>query len=391
MSTVNFYDSLNCEIDELKEQELFRDLTHAKSKHNSKITLGNRIYLNLSSNDYLGLANDRSIHQEFFANSQHETHALSSSSSRSLTGNHFLYCETENRLSKLYSNREALIFNSGYHANLGIISTIPKKNDLILADKLNHASIIDGMKLSSAKFKRFNHLDYDHLSTLLETYRDSYKNVFIVSETLFSMDGDRANLKKLVELKKRYNSILIVDEAHAVGAIGPTGLGLCEESDLISEIDVIVGTFGKALASLGAFAITNKIVKEYLINKMRPFIFTTALPPVVLSWNLNILNRIGNLQARRAHLKKIATSLRDGISSLSLETRGESHIVPLIIGDNKRTLKVSEAFKDNSILVSAIRPPTVPTGTSRLRFSLTSQITETDIEKIIKVLKGLAL
>ena len=207
---------------------------------------------------------------------------MTASASRLLTGNHPAYAALERDLSELYDGRAATVFSSGYHTNVGICSAMAGKNDLFLADKLCHASLIDGMRLSGASLRRFRHLDYEHLETLLKKGSGEHRDVFIVSESVFSMDGDIADIERLVALKERYGATLIVDEAHAVGVFGERGLGVCERDGLTAEVDVLVGTFGKAWASFGAFAITDAVVRDYLINRMRPLIFTTALPPAVV-------------------------------------------------------------------------------------------------------------
>ncbi len=341
--------------------------------------------LNLSSNDYLGLAAMPELREEFYqkllACPADETYALSSSSSRLLTGNHAAYRELERALSKMYKGRAALAFNSGYHANIGILPALSSKRDLILCDKLNHASIIDGIRLADAQFKRYGHLDYAALSVLLEKNFDKYENIFIISESVFSMDGDAADLRRLVELKQKYNATLIIDEAHSVGVFGATGCGLAEEQGVLDEVDIIVGTFGKAFCSAGAYAVMDEALREYLINKMRSFIFTTALPPVVVNWSRFVLSKTAGMQKRREHLFKISAKLREGLGTAS-----GSQIVPLIVGENAAAVALSEKLRKAGLLVFAIRPPTVPAGTARLRFSLTAALTEEDIDKILTLM-----
>lgn len=239
-----------------------------------------RRMLNLSSNDYLGLAADRTLREEFLQTLTPDNFLPTSSSSRLLTGNFTIYDELEEELATLFGTEAALVFNSGYHANTGILPAVCTTRTLILADKLVHASLIDGIRLSAAQCIRYRHNDLAQLERLLAQYSANYDPIIIVTESLFSMDGDRADLRALVSLKKKYPHVLLyVDEAHAFGVRGKRGLGCAEEEDCIADVDFLVGTFGKAAASTGAYIVCRRVVREYLVNRMRTFIFTTALPP----------------------------------------------------------------------------------------------------------------
>ncbi|MDD5597120.1 MAG: 8-amino-7-oxononanoate synthase [Victivallaceae bacterium] len=363
------------ELNSLRERDQLRILRE------SRFDAG---LLNLSSNDYLGLSSIPELRDEFYTGLQYNAtdaaYALSSSSSRLLTGNHSGYSGLETVLKKLYE-RPALVFNSGYHANIGILPALTTGSDLILCDRLNHASIIDGVRLSDAHFKRYPHLDYEILEGLLIKSAAEYKNVFIITESVFSMDGDMADLRRLVELKERYNATLIVDEAHSVGVFGDNGRGLAEAQGVLGKVDILVGTFGKAFCSAGAFAVMDEITRDYLINKMRPFIFTTALPPVTVNWSRFVLEKNALLKERREHLLKISSRLR---SELGLES--DSQIVPLLLGENSAALEMAEKFRKAGILVFAIRPPAVPAGTARIRLSLNASLQNKDIDKILDCL-----
>ena len=321
--------------------------------------------LNLSSNDYLGLMSDNSLTEEFINNYNIKESKFSASSSRLLSGNSREYNYTEKLIAASYNRESCLIFNSGYHANIGILPALAQKNDLIIADKLVHASIIDGMQLSKADFLRYNHLDYVHLNNLLEKKGKNYKNIFIVSESIFSMDGDKADIEKLVIIKNKYKAFLYLDEAHAVGAVGKTGLGCAEEKGFINEVDFIIGTFGKALASVGAYVICDEVFKQYLINHARTLIFTTAMPPINLAWTAFIFEKLPDFNERRIKLKAISQQFANLI-----EVNSESHIIPFVIGENNAVVEVSNKLKQAGFNVLPIRYPTVPKGTARLRFSL---------------------
>ena len=284
------------------------------------VEVGGHTMLNLSSNDYLGLAADTELHQTYLEGLSVDRLLLSSSSSRLLTGNFAVYEELEEELAARFGREAALVFNCGYHANTGILPAICTPRTLVLADKLIHASLIDGMRLSSATAMRFRHNDLKHLERLLERYIDSYELVIIVTESVFSMDGDLANLQQLVALKRRYPDkvMLYVDEAHAFGVFGPTGLGLAEEIGCIADIDLLVGTFGKAGASAGAYLICSCAMRSWLVNKMRPFIFTTALPPLSIDWTLFILRLLPSMQVRRKHLASLGSALRNQLTENGL-------------------------------------------------------------------------
>jgi 8-amino-7-oxononanoate synthase len=389
---MNSYDYYLKKLQYLEQKNLIRDLKKIDKKENQNIIIENKKLLNLSSNDYLGIGTNNEILREFYnyllQNNLLFNIDFTSSSSRLLTGNSNIYTELENKIANLYEKQKAIIFNSGYHLNSGLLPALTEKNDVIFSDKLNHASIIDGIKLSDGEHFRYNHLNYNHLETLLQKYREQYNNAIIVSESLFSMDGDIADLNKLVELKNKYNCLLYIDEAHAIGVFGEKGLGLAEELNIISDIDILIATFGKAFASIGAFCVVNDILYRYILNTARSLIFTTALPSVNLYWTNFILDKIINLTSERQYLKRISSEIRYFIeNSTQSKLISQSQIIPIIIGDNEKTLKLARLFQENGILLLAIRPPTVPQGTSRLRLSLTANLNNDDIQKIKTVIQ----
>ncbi len=380
------YHTFEKELTRLREKGQFRFLNTITHRNVIEADFNGKRYLNLSSNDYLGLGGNARLLSEFLETRSGDdvldAFGLTSSSSRLLTGNTHAYDLLEEQLKQVYRREAACVFNSGYHANIGIVSAISDRHDLILSDKLNHASIMDGLKLADADFLRYRHLDYDHLEHLLQKHRDAYRRVLIISESVFSMDGDVADLTRLVALKKAYGAFLLVDEAHALGVFGKTGCGVCEEEDLVQEIDMIVGPLGKAMASLGAFAVMSQTIKEFLVNTMRPFIFTTALPPILLNWTRFLAQKIVNMEPQRQHLRELAARFRNALRQQGLHTRGTSQIIPVIIGENTTALKVSERLRERGFLVFAIRPPTVPPKTARLRLSLNAEMTWQQLETI---------
>ncbi|WP_372643128.1 aminotransferase class I/II-fold pyridoxal phosphate-dependent enzyme [Ancylomarina sp.] len=338
--------------------------------------------LNLSSNDYMGIAK--------LGLSIPEEKGMGSGSSRLLTGNFQAYKLLEDEL-ELQFGSPALFFNSGYHANIGILPALSSKGDLILSDKLNHASIIDGIKLSDADYHRYKHLDYQHLKRLLKKYRSNYKRVFIVSESIFSMDGDVADLHELIKIKNKYDCFLYVDEAHALGTRGEKGLGIAEEQNCLSQINLLVGTFGKAMNSVGAYLVCDATIKDYLINKMRSLIFTTALPPVSIAWNLQILKQSIGMQKERTHLQKLSNQFRTALQDLGIKTGGDSNIIPIMIGDSEKCTQIAEKMQKLGYLVFPIRPPSVPPNTSRLRLSLSADMTWDDLKELPVIINDLQL
>lgn len=366
-------------LDELKHHSHFRDLKNFEKKDEKYIYFRGKKLLNLSSNNYLNFADNKKITQEFldFAGNKY---SFGSASARLLTGTLPVYKELEELLSNLYNKDATLLYNSGYHANVGISSAINQKGDVIFSDKLNHASIIDGMRLSDGKFFRFPHNNMEALEKLLERERKNYKNAFIITESVFSMDGDIEDLKRIIELKKKYNCIMIIDEAHAFGVFGEKGLGVAEELGIIDDVDLIVGTFGKSVGSMGAFVTGSKTMINFLINKSRSFIFSTALPPINIAFTKWIIeNQFPKTKAKRKNMLSIAKKMGS-----------DSHIIPVVIGENKDTVDLCEVLFHNGYFTLPIRPPTVPVGTSRLRLSLTADIQEKDLtvlkEKINEVL-----
>lgn len=370
-------------LNQLEESGNLRRLPHVVHK-GQWIEKEGRTMLNLSSNDYLGLASRTDLYDAFFDEWKEKGYPLSSSSSRLLTGNFTVYGELEQLMAERFGREAALLFNSGYHANTGILPALADKQTLILADKLVHASLIDGILLSGAPFLRYRHNDYNQLEMLLKKHAGQYEQIFIVTESIFSMDGDVADLPRLVELKKSYPDILLyVDEAHAIGVRGKNGLGIAEEQDCIQDIDLLIGTFGKALASMGAYVICSRTIREYLVNCMRPLIFSTALPPIQIAWTRFIFERLPLFGELREKL-----ALTGHLLAGALEGKGgeisESHIIPFIVGENKECILKAEELQRKGFYCLPVRPPTVPKGTARIRFSLTAEVTSEQIIQLTK-------
>jgi 8-amino-7-oxononanoate synthase len=336
--------------------------------------------IDLSSNDYLGLAAHPELQEEFLSEAENCKSPFTSSASRLLAAKQEDFYALEALISNLYS-RSVLLFNSGYHANVGTVSALASEGTMILADKLVHASIIDGIVLSRAKFLRFAHNDLDALARLLEKHASSYERILVVVESVYSMDGDQCDIDKLIDLKEQYpNVMLYVDEAHAFGVLGTHGLGLVQSNPRRDSVDVIIGTLGKAAASSGAFVATTAEIREYLVNRARSFIFSTAIPPIVCRWSHFMIEKIITMDNERKALRQLTIETAKILSPYSTNEITPSHIMPMIIGDAARTVAISKRLLENGVKVLPIRTPTVPPGTERLRFSLSASLTTSDLQ-----------
>lgn len=378
-------------LDGLQAVGRLRSLWTAEPLPGHRVRMGDRCYLNFASNDYLGFGCDLEMHRAFHE-SLAESDSLAeigftASASRLLSGNHPAYEAMEGLLESAYGpGKRALVLSSGYHANIGILPALAGRGDLILSDRLNHASLLDGIRLSRAQWIRYRHGDMEHLKELLTARRSTARRAFIVTESIFSMDGDRADLPALVGLKRAFDAQLYVDEAHAVGVRGPRGLGLCEETGTLAEVDILVGTFGKALASIGAFVVSGSVIHDYLVNTMRSLIFTTALPPVVVNWSRHVFLRVLEAGERRARLAANTALFRQKLARRDLPTPGDTHIVPLLVGEDKAAAILSERLKRHGYLAPPIRPPTVAEGTARLRFSLGARMDPTELTALAELI-----
>ena len=373
------------EIDEFlkkkNEDGCLRELRPLSFRRNSRVYFSEKEYIDFSSNDYLGLAG----HPKLIKASKEalDKFGTSSSASRLLSGDLEIHHRLEDKVAQFKNKESALVFNSGYQANIGIISALYSKSDAIFSDRLNHASIIDGIRLSGARMFRFQHNDLNHLEYSLKKERQKFKNGLIITETIFSMDGDRPDLKGLVVLKDKYNCQIMVDEAHATGIYGKNGSGVIEEEGLSNRVELIMGTFSKALGSFGAYLAASKKTVEYLINTCRSFIYSTALPPAVAACNLASIDLIKNEPERRKALLESAKFFRQALRNKGFHVRGDSQIVPLIIGENLKTVEFASNLEERGYWVLPIRPPTVAQGQARLRFSLTFHHNRGVLEKLI--------
>jgi len=349
--------------------------------------MNNRELLLLCSNDYLGLANHPALRQA--ALQAMERYGFGAGASRLVSGTSELHQALENRLALFKGTEAALVFNSGYAANTGIIPAIVGIGDLILSDSLNHASIVDGCRLSKAQVKVYPHKDSVQVETLLKNNRQARRKL-IVTDGVFSMDGDIAALPDLVYLSEKYGAILMVDDAHGTGVLGQTGKGTVEHFGLSGRVHVQMGTLGKALGSFGAYAAGSKELSDFLINCSRSFIYSTALPSSVCAASLAAIDLLEQEPERRERLWNNRNQFAHGLRSIGISTgTSETPIVPLIIGDSGRALKAAEKLFEYGVYATAIRPPTVPADAARIRTTVSAAHSNVDIDSALDIFSRL--
>ncbi len=370
------------EIERLKCQGLYRTMRSVTGLPSRVIRTNGKEVINFSSNNYLGLAGHPEVVQAAMESAGR--YGAGSTASRLIAGNTELHTELEAFIAAWKRTEAAIVFGSGYQANVGILSALADKDDLIISDQYNHASIIDGCRLSRAKVMIYPHLEVDRIERFLKL--DGFRRKLVVTETVFSMDGDRAPLRQIDDLCKRWGAILMVDEAHATGVLGPQGQGLAAEVGVKPEIQM--GTLGKAVGVAGAYVVGSRDLVELIINKARSLIYTTAGPPSVIGASLAALKIIASVEGkkRRNRLKENAKLFGELLRGKGRFCADLSHIVPIVIGDSVRTIEVSQACLESGVFAHGIRYPTVPEGTARLRFTLMSDHTAEDLNKAVTVL-----
>ncbi len=380
---------LSKDLEELSSQSRRRLVPVIEQDYRSDtITVGGRTLINLASNDYLGLGRCYSLRKQFLETTEACDIVFGSTSSRLLTGSYQAIDELEALLATSYGKEAALVFNSGYHMNVGIVSALASSHTLVIADKLVHASIIDGLRLGAQPFERFRHNDMDALERILKRKADSYEEILLIVESIYSMDGDAADLHAIVELKKKYPQlVLYVDEAHAVGVRGASGLGLAEEQGLIDQIDILCGTFGKALAGMGGYVVCSSVLRSFLVNHSRPMIFSTALPPIISAWNKFVFKQLPSFSLLRKSLADGSLSFRLSLKGKGFEMLSSSHIVPILIGEDGAAMRAAEYLTEYGYFSPAVRPPTVPQGAARLRVSLSAHM---DVGRLTNLLTSSA-
>ena len=378
-------DFLRDQLEDLKRSGLYRSLREVEGPPGTTIVIDGRKLLQFSSNNYLGLANHPRLKAAAMA--AVERYGVGSGASRLVCGNLDLNRKLEEKLAQLKKKESALLYSTGYMANLGVIAALAGEGDLILSDEFNHASIVDACRLSRAQTRVYPHKRMDELEKLLAG-AESSKRRLIVTDGIFSMDGDIAPLPDLVDLAEKYECLLMVDDAHATGVLGPNGGGTGDHFGLAEKIDVAMGTFGKALGGFGAFVAGDRNLRELLINCSRPFMFTTGLPPSVLAAGIAALEVVEEEPEMRARLWDNANLLRNGIEEMGFTLAGgETQIIPLLAGDASLAMEMSSLLREEGLFIQGIRPPSVPPGTSRLRITVSAAHTRGELAFALEALQ----
>jgi 8-amino-7-oxononanoate synthase len=375
-------------LDELKGLGLYRRMRMVSGPQGPRVVLDGKPVLLLCSNNYLGLADHPRV-REAAADAAMRWGA-GAGASRLVSGNMTLHRRLEERLAAFKGTQSALLFGSGYLANLGVVPALAQRGEIVFSDELNHASIIDGCRLSGAETVVYRHGDVDHLAWALRNADG--RGALIVTDGVFSMDGDVAPLEEIVELARHHDVRVMVDDAHGTGTIGAGGRGTVAEAGLEGEVDVIVGTLGKALGSYGAFVACDHAMTRYLVNSARPMIFSTGLPPAAAAAAMAALELLQEQPRRVERLADNAATLRDELAREGFDVSGsETQIVPLIVGEAELALRICEAALEQGVFAQAIRPPTVADGTSRLRLAVMASHTRSELREAARILAQAAL
>ena len=380
---------LTAALDERKSNHLYRQRRVLESAQGAEVVVDGKPYLNFCSNDYLGLANHPDVVAAFTAAAN--DFGVGSGASHLVCGHSSLHHQLEEELADYVGRDRAVLFSTGYMANLGIVNALVGKQDAIFEDKLNHASLLDAGLLSGARFQRFLHNDLENLESRLKKSTEDKK--LIVVDSVFSMDGDLAPLDDLAALAKKYNAGLMADDAHGFGVLGDTGAGCAEHFKLDQQqLPVLMATLGKSLGCFGAFAAGSEQLVETLIQFARPYIYTTALPPAIAAAGLASLHIVREDVTRRQHLQSLIAYFRERAEKLGLTLMpSTTAIQPLMIGASEQAIAISDALLEKGFLISAIRPPTVPINSARLRITLSAAHSEQQVERLLVALAEVVL
>jgi 8-amino-7-oxononanoate synthase len=377
----------DAQLTHIKQQHLYRSRQTVESPQGAEIVVAGKRLVNFSSNDYLGLANHPSVVKAFIKGS--EKYGVGSGSAHLICGHSAEHQALEEELAVFTGRQRALLFSTGYMANLGVIAALVGKGDDVFQDKLNHASLLDAGKLSGARSRRYLHADTNRLSQLL--LQSTQAKQLIVTDGVFSMDGDEAPIEQLADVAKQSNAMLMVDDAHGFGVLGQTGGGLIEKYELNQEhVPIVMGTFGKAFGTFGAFVAGSDALIEMLIQRARTYIYTTAAPAAVMAATRESLKLMQVDTWRREKLAGLNKQFRLGASQLGFDVPDSSSAIqPIIIGDSAKALSVSQQLAAQGFMVSAIREPTVPSGSARLRVTLTAAHTDTQVDALLSALDSI--
>lgn len=379
------YSWLEEELEQRKKAGLWRQMKIAEGLPTpDKIIIDQRPMINLCSNNYLGLAGHPEIKKA--AAEAIMRWGCSATASRLMAGNTELHQKLETKISEFKETEAALVYPSGYMANLGIITALVGPDDIVYSDRLNHASIIDGIILSRADLRRYRHNDLEHLEVLLKKTEDHRGRKMIVTDTIFSMDGDVALLPEIISLARKYDCLVMVDEAHATGVLGVKGRGAVEYFGLEGKIDVQMGTLSKALGAQGGYVAGSKQLIDFLVNKSRAFIYTTGLSPAMAGAALKALEIIKQDTSLKDKLWQNVSYFRQKIVEAGFDIgQSQTQIIPIMVGNSEKAVEFSQLLCEEGIFTRAVRPPTVPEGQARIRISITASHTESDLEKVVQV------
>ena len=371
---------LSTALEEIKARDLYRQLRVIHGPQSARVQVDGQRAVLLSSNNYLGLAEHPALREA--AIQALERYGCGAGASRSISGTMESHRELEERIARFKGCEEALVFSTGYMANIGLLTTVVEEGDLILSDEFNHASIVDGCRLSRAEVWVYRHRDMDHLEDLLK--RSTHRRRLIVTDGVFSMEGDIAPLPAIRALADQYGPLVMVDDAHATGVLGEGGRGTAEHFDLMGRIDIQMGTLGKALGGFGAYVAGSRDLIDFLINRCRTFLYTTALPPAIAAIALAALEVVEREPQLRKRLWENTAYFKEGLESLGFNMgMSETPICPILIGDNALTMEADHRLMARGVFVQGIRPPTVPPQGSRLRAALMATHTEKDLKSAL--------
>ena len=381
--------TLQAQLNLRREEHLYRTRLNVASGCSSTLSVEGRSLINFCSNDYLGLASHPDI--SLALKQAADLYGTGSGASHLVSGHSVVHQKLEEQLAQYTGRPRALLFSTGYMANMGAINALVGRRDLVLQDQLNHASLLDGGRLSQADFKRYKHVDMASLEQRLE--QSSAERKLIVSDGVFSMDGNLAPLSEISTLAKKHNAWLMVDDAHGVGVLGPQGGGLVEQLGMnLKQVPVLVGTLGKSFGTFGAFVAGSEALIETLIQFSRSYIYTTALPPAVAAATLASLKIVRQESWRRDKLVQLVTRFRRGAEQIGLQLGGSNTpIQPVLINNDAKVMQVGQSLRDAGFLVGAIRPPTVPVGTGRLRITFSADHSEEQVDQLVAALDSLNL
>ncbi len=384
MSKVHELVFLKEKIQELKNQGVYRKLPVLSTENGSEIIINGKSAINLSSNNYLGFANHPRL--KIAAIEAIEKYGAGSGAVRTIVGNMDIHEEMEKAIADFKREEAAMVYQSGFNCNTGTIQAITEKGDLIVSDEFNHASIIDGSRLSRADKTIYKHSDMDSLEDVLKSNRDKYKNILVITDGVFSMDGDIADLPGIVELAEKYEAMTYVDDAHGSGVLGENGRGTVDHFNMHGRIDFSIGTLSKAIGVIGGYVAGSETMKEWLSHRGRPILFSTSLPPAAVGAIIEAFKILNETTEYTDKLWSNARFFKEKLGKLGFNTgHSQTPITPVIIGDESKTMEFSRKLMEKGVFASAIVFPTVPVGTGRVRCMVTAAHTEEQLERAVKV------